>query len=581
MTGFGGHIGTTIADSQPHWPTTVEPVPGRRPNVLVVVFDDVGFSDFGCYGSEIATPTIDRLAAGGLRYSGFHTTAMCSTTRAALLTGRNHHNAGVGCLANFDSGYPGYRGKITREAGTLAELLTPYGYRCYATGKWHVTPLTETGPTGPYDGWPLQRGFHRYYGFLDAETDQYAPELVHDNHHVDPPGTFEDGYHLSADIADRTIGFLKDHLAGVPDEPWLSWVAFGACHAPHQAPVDIIDRYEAVFAKGWDATRDERLARQIELGIVPPGTVLPERNPHVRVALGQDGARGHDAELDLAGQALVAGGVPALGEHGLVAVDDVDRGLVGRMAGAEGDPRQPRLVGHAGQVVLQEPDRAVGDVGAEVVAVLERARGVDVVVVVHQLGRVLVGLGVEEAVVAVEAPLQGPAVVGPGRAGLGQRRHVPLAGGVAAVAVGGEQLGERARLAGDLAPVAGVPGVEVRQAADPGVVVVATGEQRRPGGRAHRGGVEARVAQAAGGQAVDGGRGDLGAVAAEVAEPDVVEDHDEDVGTASGHGLDRGRPVRLRVRDRRADVPPEPGHGHNLGAADSGGRRWGRLPWPP
>ena len=255
---------------------------GGRPNILVVLFDDVGFSDLGCYGSEIATPTIDRLAAQGLRYSGFHTTAMCSTTRAALLTGRNHHNVGMGCLANFDSGVPGYRGKISREAATLAELLGPLGYRCYLTGKWHVTPLTETGPTGPYDGWPLQRGFHRFYGFLDAETDQYAPELVRDNHHVDPPGTFEDGYHLSADIVDQAITYLRDHRLGVPDEPWLTWVAFGACHAPHQAPREIIDAYEPVFAKGWDATRRDRLARQVELGIVPAGTELPPRNDRVR-----------------------------------------------------------------------------------------------------------------------------------------------------------------------------------------------------------------------------------------------------------------------------------------------------------
>lgn len=273
--------GTTVSESTPHWPAPHDPLPGRSPNVLVVLFDDVGFSDFGCYGSEIETPAIDAIAARGLRYSGFHTTAMCSTTRAALLTGRNHHNVGVGCLANFDSGFPGYRGKIARSAGTIAELLKPYGYRSYLTGKWHVTPLTETGPTGPYDGWPLQRGFDRYYGFLDAETDQYAPELVYDNHHVDPPGTYEDGYHLSIDVVDKAIEFLKDHRAGVPDAPWLTWVAFGACHAPHQAPKEIIDRYEPVFAKGWDVTREERLARQIETGIVPEGTALPPRNDHV------------------------------------------------------------------------------------------------------------------------------------------------------------------------------------------------------------------------------------------------------------------------------------------------------------
>ncbi|WP_436793003.1 arylsulfatase [Actinospongicola halichondriae] len=270
------------AEPRPEWPSTTLPTPGDTPNVLVVLFDDVGFSDFGCYGSEIATPAIDAIAARGLRYSGFHTTAMCSTTRAALLTGRNHHNVGVGCLANFDSGYPGYRGKIARSAGTVAELVKPYGYRSYLTGKWHVTPLTETGPTGPYDGWPLQRGFDRFYGFLDAETDQYAPELVYDNHHVDPPGTFEDGYHLSIDVVDKAIEFLKDHRAGAPDAPWLTWVAFGACHAPHQAPREIIDHYEPIFAKGWDVTRQERLDRQIEMGVVPAGTRLPPRNDNVK-----------------------------------------------------------------------------------------------------------------------------------------------------------------------------------------------------------------------------------------------------------------------------------------------------------
>ena len=186
------------------------------PNILVVLFDDVGFSDFGCYGSPIATPAIDALAGRGLRYTGFHTTAMCSTTRAALLTGRNHHSVGVGCLANFDSGYPGYRGKIAREAGTLAEMLRPHGYRNYMLGKWHVTSLTESGATGPFDGWPLGRGFDRFYGFMDAETDQYAPELVRDNTPIDPPGSFATGYHLTADLADQAIRFIADQSATMP-----------------------------------------------------------------------------------------------------------------------------------------------------------------------------------------------------------------------------------------------------------------------------------------------------------------------------------------------------------------------------
>ncbi|WJR75483.1 arylsulfatase [Bradyrhizobium sp. NP1] len=280
-TPFGGTIGKTVASSKPWWPTAIKP-PAGAPNILVVLFDDVGFSDFGCYGSPIRTPTIDRLAAEGLRYSGFHTTAMCSTTRAALLTGRNHHSVGVGCLANFDSGYPGYRGKIAREAGTLAEMLRAHAYRNYMVGKWHVTPLTESGATGPFDGWPLGRGFDRFYGFLDAETDQYAPELVSDNTHIDPPGNHASGYHLTADLVDQAIRFIGDHIADRPDLPWLTWVAFGACHAPHQAPADIIAGYDEVFADGWDIERDRRLARQKAMGLVPQTTRLPPRNDGVK-----------------------------------------------------------------------------------------------------------------------------------------------------------------------------------------------------------------------------------------------------------------------------------------------------------
>ncbi|MFT5202802.1 MAG: arylsulfatase A-like enzyme [Candidatus Aldehydirespiratoraceae bacterium] len=273
-------IGRTIADSSPAWPAPARPRDGA-PNILMVLFDDVGFSDFGCYGGDAATPAIDRLAENGIRYTGFHTTAMCSTTRASLLTGRNHHSVGVGCLANFDSGFPGYRGKIAKSAGTIAEMLRPHGYRNYMTGKWHVTPLYETGPTGPTDGWPLARGFDRYYGFLDAETDQYAPELVRDNTHVDPPRTFAEGYHLTEDLADESIRMLAEHRAGVPDQPWFLYFAPGACHAPHQVAKEIIDEYDPMFADGWDAARDRRLERQLAMGIVPAGTELPERNPWV------------------------------------------------------------------------------------------------------------------------------------------------------------------------------------------------------------------------------------------------------------------------------------------------------------
>lgn len=278
---FNGKIGRTLTDSMPWWPPA-QPRAAGMPNVLVVLFDDVGFSDFGCYGSAIPTPTIDAIAAQGVRYTGFHTTAMCSTTRAALLTGRNHHDVGMGCLANFDSGFPGYRGKISRDAATLAEMLRPHGFNNYMVGKWHVTPVTESGPGGPFDGWPLRRGFDRFYGFLDAETDQFSPELVQDNTLIKAPASVESGYHLTEDLVTQTIRMIADHEADRPSRPWFTMLSLAACHAPHQAPADLIRSYDERFAHGWDVERERRLARQIEMGVVPPGTTLPPPNPGVK-----------------------------------------------------------------------------------------------------------------------------------------------------------------------------------------------------------------------------------------------------------------------------------------------------------
>jgi arylsulfatase len=276
---FRGVAGRTLQDSTPWWP---EPrrAPAGAPSVVVVVLDDVGYSDLGCYGSEIATPSIDALAASGLRYTGFHTTALCSPTRACLLTGRNHHSVGMGGLADWDHGFPGTRGRVARSAGTLAEMLRERGYNTCAVGKWHLTPMAETSAVGPFEQWPTQRGFDRYYGFLGGETNQFHPELVCDNHPIETPNRA--GYHLTEDLVDRAIAYLRDQTALAPDRPFFLYLALGACHAPHQVPRAYVERWIPVFEKGWDRTREDRLARQLEMGIVPRGTTLPERNDRVR-----------------------------------------------------------------------------------------------------------------------------------------------------------------------------------------------------------------------------------------------------------------------------------------------------------
>ena len=275
---FPGQVGTTYRDSTPWWPP--EPAaPVGAPNILFIVLDDVGFSDIGCYGSEIATPRMDALAAGGLRYNNFHVTAMCSPTRACLLTGRNAHAVGMGVIAEWAGGYPGYRGKVSRAAATIAEVLAPHAYASYAVGKWHLMNMADYGSAGPHDGWPLGRGFNRWYGFHGALADQWSPELWQDNRPIRLHK--HDGYHLSTDLADHAIGDMRDHLTSAPGRPFFQYLALGACHWPHQVPAAFIERYSGHYAKGWDATRAQRLQRQIALGIVPPDTALAPRNSGV------------------------------------------------------------------------------------------------------------------------------------------------------------------------------------------------------------------------------------------------------------------------------------------------------------
>jgi arylsulfatase len=278
--GFDGIVGKTIEESTPSWTAPPHPEPGA-PNVVVILIDDLGFSHFGCYGSSIETPNIDRLASGGLRYTNFHVTPLCSPTRASLLTGRNHHEVGMRGLANFNTGFTNMRGEVSNHAATIGEVLRDEGYATFAVGKWHLCQMENASAAGPYDQWPLQRGFDRFYGFLDGETDQFHPELVYDNHSIDPPGRPEDGYHLSEDLVDHAIGFVHDTKSIRPDRPFFLYVAFGATHAPHQAPAAYIEKYRGRFDEGWDVAREEWFARQLEMGLLPAGTHLAPRNPGV------------------------------------------------------------------------------------------------------------------------------------------------------------------------------------------------------------------------------------------------------------------------------------------------------------
>jgi len=273
-------IGRTPAESEERWPPLPVARPGS-PNVVVILLDDVGFAQLGCFGSSIRTPAIDRLARDGLRYTNFHTTAVCSPTRASLLTGRNCHAVGFGHVTERLAGFPGYSMRLPDDAATVAEVLRGNGYTTWAVGKWHLTPSYETGSQGPFDRWPLGRGFDRFYGFLGGSTDQYAPELFRDNSPTRPPRSADEGYHLSADLVDESVRQIRDLRATAPYRPFFLYLATGCGHAPHQAPREWIDQYRGAFDHGWDVERERILARQIEMGIMPPGTRLGPSNPGV------------------------------------------------------------------------------------------------------------------------------------------------------------------------------------------------------------------------------------------------------------------------------------------------------------
>ena len=277
---FKGRINLDIRDSQPDWePFEPAKAPEGAPNVLYIVLDDVGFSAIGCYGGPIETPNIDRIAADGVRYTQWHTTALCSPTRSCLLTGRNHTRNSMACVTEAAIGFPNASGTVPPENGMLPEILGERGWNTYIVGKWHLCPTDEMNLASPRRNWPSGRGFERYYGFLGGETNQWYPDLIYDDHPVDQPASPEEGYHFTTDITDKALEFIKDAKAVAPDKPFFLYYAPGAAHAPHQAPREWIDKYRGRFDLGYEAMRAQTLARQKQLGIVPADTELPPINP--------------------------------------------------------------------------------------------------------------------------------------------------------------------------------------------------------------------------------------------------------------------------------------------------------------
>ena len=279
--GFKGEIRTSYMDSTPWWPEEKK-APEGAPNVIYVVLDDTGYGQIGCFGSAIKTPNFDSIAADGLRYRDFHVNAMCSPTRASLLTGCNNHTIGLGYLSNYDLGFPAINGNIDPKYGYISETLLENGYSTFCLGKWHLCNAKSMTGAGPYNQWPLGRGFEKFYGFLNAATSQFNPQLVQDNTIIDPPALPQDGYHLSADLIDHAITYIGTQKSLEPNKPFFCYLAFGAMHGPHHAPKEYLDMYKGCFDEGYEVYRENVFARQKEMGLIPEDTVLTDINDYAK-----------------------------------------------------------------------------------------------------------------------------------------------------------------------------------------------------------------------------------------------------------------------------------------------------------
>ena len=277
---FKGVIKLDVRDSVPDWsPYELAKAPAGAPNILIVLYDDTGLAAWSPYGGRINMPTLDRLAADGLTYTQWHTTALCSPTRSTFLTGRNHHVNRCASITEGSMGFPGAAGRLPAECATIGQVLQDNGYATMWLGKNHNVPVEDLSPAGSRSEWPLSKGFDRFYGFLGGETNQWYPDLIEDNHAIEPPCTPEEGYHLSKDLADQAIKMLQDLRSSGPSKPWFMWFCPGANHAPHHAPQEYIDKYKGVFDDGYEAYREWVLARMVERGVLPQGTELTPLNP--------------------------------------------------------------------------------------------------------------------------------------------------------------------------------------------------------------------------------------------------------------------------------------------------------------
>ncbi|MCB9387531.1 MAG: arylsulfatase [Microthrixaceae bacterium] len=289
---FNGKIALDVRDSEPDWDPYLAPqAPEGAPNVLFLAWDDLGYATMDTFGGPVKCPNMARIADRGVKFANFHTTALCSPTRASLLTGRNATSNGMATIAEFASGFPGISTRIPFENGFISEVLAERGYNTYCVGKWHLTPGEECNVAAYKGRWPLGRGFERFYGWLGGETNSYFPDLVHDNHPIEPPGRPEDGYHLADDMAGKAVEFIKDSKVINPDKPFFMYLAPQAGHAPHLVPTEWADKYRGTFDEGYEAIREGILARQVELGLLPEGTRLSPINPH-----GEPGRTGPDGQ---------------------------------------------------------------------------------------------------------------------------------------------------------------------------------------------------------------------------------------------------------------------------------------------